>query len=109
MRDWLRDHWSEDLTLGEWWALLGGSGWGYPMFPADLFGKGLSPELAAVVDLELDAVGAPSMPGGVGPAMAAPVIFQWGTDEQKRRLVEPIAGARSSGASSSANPARAPT
>jgi alkylation response protein AidB-like acyl-CoA dehydrogenase len=61
------------------------------MFPADLFGKGLSPEFAAVVDQELDALGAPAMPGGVGPTMAAPVIFQWGTDEQKRRLVGPIA------------------
>ncbi len=30
------------------------------------------------------------MPGQVGPMMAAPVIFQWGTDEQKKRLVEPI-------------------
>src|SRR5690606_15661914 len=27
LRDWLRDNWDPDLTVGQWWERLGNDGW----------------------------------------------------------------------------------
>ena len=29
---WLEENWDPDLTVGEWWELLGMSGWAAPTF-----------------------------------------------------------------------------
>ncbi|MEO5902109.1 MAG: hypothetical protein ABIR68_18530, partial [Ilumatobacteraceae bacterium] len=39
---WLGAHWSVDLTVGEWWALLGQAGWAAPALPLAAFGRGAS-------------------------------------------------------------------
>jgi hypothetical protein len=32
-RDWIRDHWNTDQTLGEWWQALAKEGWAFPHWP----------------------------------------------------------------------------
>ena len=41
---WLEQNWDPDLTAGEWWELLGMSGWAVPTWPEEWYGKGLSRE-----------------------------------------------------------------
>jgi hypothetical protein len=35
VRAWLADNWDPDLTVGEWWERLAGSGWAVPMWPEE--------------------------------------------------------------------------
>lgn len=91
VRAWLRDHWDPQLTVREWWKLLGESGWGFPAWPVEWFGKGLSPDLAKLVQLEIQAAGALPAAHGIGQTMGGPVILQFGTHEQKARFLPGIA------------------
>ncbi|MFC7814209.1 acyl-CoA dehydrogenase family protein [Streptomyces sp. NPDC057367] len=62
-------------------------------YPEGLGGLGAPRSLQAVVDAELAAAGAPDNDPrriGIGLGMAAPTILQYGTDEQKRRLLRPL-------------------
>jgi alkylation response protein AidB-like acyl-CoA dehydrogenase len=91
VREWLAANWDPDLTLREWWTRLADSGWGYPSWPREWFGRGVSPELAAVVREEIRAAGGLPPPHGIGQTMGAPVILQFGTEEQKQRWLRPLA------------------
>ncbi|MFG2681124.1 acyl-CoA dehydrogenase family protein [Streptomyces sp. NPDC048392] len=62
-------------------------------YPEGLGGLGAPRVLQAVVDAELAAAAAPDNDPrriGIGLGMAAPTILQYGTDEQKRRLLRPL-------------------
>ncbi|AXL87324.1 acyl-CoA dehydrogenase [Streptomyces sp. CB09001] len=62
-------------------------------YPQGLGGLGAPRALQAVVDAELAAEGAPDNDPrriGIGLGMAAPTILQYGTEEQKRRLLRPL-------------------
>ncbi|MFD7059197.1 acyl-CoA dehydrogenase family protein [Streptomyces sp. NPDC059906] len=62
-------------------------------YPKGLGGLGAPRALQAVVDAELAAEGAPDNDPrriGIGLGMAAPTILQYGTEEQKRRLLRPL-------------------
>ncbi|MFG3388146.1 acyl-CoA dehydrogenase family protein [Streptomyces rochei] len=62
-------------------------------FPQGLGGFGVPRSLQAVVDAELAAAGAPDNDPrriGIGLGMAAPTILQYGTEEQKSRLLRPL-------------------
>jgi len=62
-------------------------------YPEGLGGLGAPRALQAVVDTELAAKGAPDNDPrriGIGLGMAAPTILQYGTEEQKRRLLRPL-------------------
>ena len=48
--EWLRANWDPDLTLGEWWERMARSGWSFPTWPVEWYGKGLVPHLAGVVN-----------------------------------------------------------
>ncbi len=78
-------------TLGEWWGRLGRSGWGFPAWPAEWFGKGLPPAVAraVVADRLRRAVFGPV--GGIATFLAAPTILTCGNDEQKQRFMPGIA------------------
>ncbi len=91
VRTWVAEHWSPDLTVRDWWRLLADSGWGFPTWPREWFGRGLPVEAIAVVHDELARAGALGPPAGAGPSMAVPMLLKYATDEQKRRWIAPLA------------------
>ena len=86
-RDWFNSNWDPDITLGEWWERMGASGYGFPTWPANAFGKGYTSEQARAVNEERTAAGAYGPPSGIGPMMAGPTVAEHGTPEQIDRLL----------------------
>jgi len=76
---WLDRAASEGLTL--------------PTVPQEYGGAGLTPWQAEIYWEELHRIGGRIPHTGVGPLMLAPTIQQFGTEEQKRRFLPPIAHA----------------
>ena len=68
VRSWLEANWDPDRELVAWRNLLIDAGWGAPTWPERWHGRGLSPELAQVVDEEIRRIGAL----GVAPPGRAP-------------------------------------
>ncbi len=91
VRAWLDAHWDPAQTLGQWWSALAESGWAFPAWPVGLGGRGLGPSSAGVVRDELDRAGALGPPTGVAAWMGAPVVLEFGDDQQRGRLVPPVA------------------
>src|SRR5436309_12756829 len=87
---WLEENWNPDLTVGDWWELLGYSGWAVPSWPEESFGKGLSRGDAVGVSEAIADFGALGPPGGLGLLLAGPTIYTHGTDEQKQRYLPDI-------------------
>lgn len=90
VRTWLGENWNPELTVGQWWELLGLAGWVAPAWPSDWFGRDLSTAEANVVSSEITEFGALGAPGGLGLLLAGPTIATHGTDEQKRRYLRDI-------------------
>ena len=90
VRSWIAENWDPDLAVGEWWARLGGSGYGAPTFPEDDYGRGYSRALANIVNEELAAAGAVGPPAGLGYLLAAPTIVAHASREQKDRWLPRI-------------------
>ena len=85
VRKWLSGHWDPELTVRQWWVLLADSGWGFPHWPSEWFGRAMSgPEAAAVLD-EMAAAGVLGPPIGPGTSMGAQVLFAHGSEEQRSR------------------------
>ncbi|HVT77850.1 MAG TPA: acyl-CoA dehydrogenase family protein [Acidimicrobiales bacterium] len=91
VRAWLDSAWDPDLTVRAWWQRLGESGWAFPTWPREWFGKGLGSELAGPVRDEIRRAGALGAPGGLGQGLAAPTIIAHATEEQKRWWLGPLA------------------
>ncbi len=91
VRAWLAENWNDQLTVREWWRRLAESGWGYPTWPVEWYGRGLDADAAALVRAELKAAGALPPPHGIGQTMGAPVLLAFGTEDQKRRLLPKVA------------------
>ena len=84
VRSWLAEHWDPEMALGEWWTLLARSGWGFPHYPEEWFGRGLPASAGSVVARELRAVGAFGPPLGIATMMVGPMLLELGTEEQKQ-------------------------
>jgi alkylation response protein AidB-like acyl-CoA dehydrogenase len=93
-RAWFTHSWDPDLTLGDWWERLAESGWGFPTWSPDWYGRGLSSQLAAVVAEERKAAGVYGPPSGIGVMMAGPTIVSHGTDEQRKRFLPSMVSGR---------------
>ena len=91
VRAWLKEAWDPDITVREWWRRLAESGWGMPHWPTEWFGRSLGPAEAAAVQEEMAEAGVLGPPSGAGPLMAAPVLFAYGSDEQRRRWLPALA------------------
>ena len=89
VRQWLADHWQPDLPLSQWRGLLADSGWACPTWPQRWCGRGLSGELSRVVADELKRAVVPGAPEGVGMALVAPVLLEYGSDALKERYIRP--------------------
>jgi alkylation response protein AidB-like acyl-CoA dehydrogenase len=91
VREFVDGAWNLDLTLREWWRRLAESGWSFPAWPNEWFGRGLPTLAAETVGEELAAAGVIAAPGGVGTSMGAPALFEFGTEEQRRRWIPALA------------------
>ena len=83
VRAWLAEAWDPDLTVREWWRRLGESGWGFPTWPTEWYGKGLAAEAAAAAREEIGAADALGPPAGLGQGLGGPTVIAHATDEQK--------------------------
>jgi len=91
VRTWIDGHWDPALTVRDWWRQLVDARWAFPDWPLEWFGRAWPDEAVAAVHDEMAGAGVLGPPAGAGPAMAAPVIFMFGTDEQKRRWLPALA------------------
>jgi alkylation response protein AidB-like acyl-CoA dehydrogenase len=92
VRAWLAEHWDPDLTVRQWWASMAAAGWQFPTWPEGLGGRGLTAVEGRAVAAEIVDAGALGPPFSLGQVMGGPVVLQNGSDEQRARLVPPLAG-----------------
>ena len=91
VRKWLAEAWDPDITVREWWGRLADSGYGFPHWPTEWFGKSMSGVEAAAVRKEMASARVMGPPIGVGTSMAAPVLFAYGSDDQRSRWLPALA------------------
>jgi alkylation response protein AidB-like acyl-CoA dehydrogenase len=84
---WLSANWDPALTVRAWWARLADSGWGFPTWPEQWFGKGLSADAAAGVRSAFPDVGALPPPTGLGQNLGGPMMLLHASEEQKARFL----------------------
>jgi alkylation response protein AidB-like acyl-CoA dehydrogenase len=82
LRAWLGTNWDPDLTVGQWWELLGLAGWSSPGLPENAYGKSMARADTVLVSQEISKFGALGAPAGLGLLLAAPTIATHGTQEQ---------------------------
>jgi alkylation response protein AidB-like acyl-CoA dehydrogenase len=86
-RDWIEESFDPELSVRAWLERLADSGWAAPAWPAEWYGRGLPPDLTAVVYEEFNRVEAPGPPAGLGIMLAAPTIIANGSDDLKRQFI----------------------
>src|SRR5262245_13341571 len=91
---WLRQHWDPDLRVHEWWALLAESGWGFPSWPREWFGRGLRPEQAIAARPAFAEVGAIGPPASLGQLLGGPTLLAHGSRELQERFLPELAYGR---------------
>jgi alkylation response protein AidB-like acyl-CoA dehydrogenase len=91
---WLREHWDPDLSVRDWWGLLAESGWGFPTWPRQSFGRGLPPEQVAAVRSAFVEVGAIGPPASLGQMLAGPTLLAHGSPELQARWLPELATGR---------------
>ncbi|WBX83768.1 acyl-CoA dehydrogenase family protein [Sphingosinicella microcystinivorans] len=74
-----------------WTNLIRDKGWGAPGWPVAYGGGGLDAEQVEVLDQELAQVGGVNPIAGLGKMMLGPTLLEFGTEEQKRRHLPPMA------------------
>jgi len=89
IRDWLSANWDPNLSLVEWRERLVNSGWGAPTWPIALYGRGLEPAMASVVDDEMRRVGAVGVARSGARNLATQTLLAHGSEAQKRAFLPP--------------------
>jgi alkylation response protein AidB-like acyl-CoA dehydrogenase len=87
---WFEGNWDPDMSLSEWWKRLAESGWGFPTWPSEWYGRSLAPHLTRAVLDARRAAGALGPPAGIAANLAGPTLIAHGTDDQKRRFLPRI-------------------
>jgi len=90
LRTWLADNWDPEMTVGQWWELLGLAGWSAPTWPVEWFGKGVSRDESNAISREISEFGAIGAPAGLGLLLAGPTIVTHGSDEQRMAFLPDI-------------------
>jgi alkylation response protein AidB-like acyl-CoA dehydrogenase len=91
---WLDAHWDPAASVGEWWELLGTSGWAAPMLPADRYGRGATAAEGDAIAAHLDVRGALGPPAGAGMSIVAPTLAAHADAGQVEALLRPIVTGR---------------
>lgn len=94
IKSWLAEHWDPELTVRAWWELLAESGWGFPTWPREWFGRDLEPDLLPTVRAAFHEAHAMGPPAGMAQSMGGPVLLHYGTEKQKRELLPEIVTGR---------------
>jgi alkylation response protein AidB-like acyl-CoA dehydrogenase len=83
----------ERLDVADWWERLGDAGWFFSTWPVEYGGHGFDGEQAGVVNNVLRRYKVPRTdnPLGINVSQA---LLRWGTDDQRRRYLPPIAHQR---------------
>jgi alkylation response protein AidB-like acyl-CoA dehydrogenase len=89
IRAWLAANWDPNQSLIEWRERLVNSGWGAPSWPNDLYGRGLEPGLASVVDDEMRRAGAVGVARSGARSLAIQTLLAHGSESQKREFLPP--------------------
>ena len=79
---------SEPPAVLDWQRALDDRGWLVPHWPSDVGGLGWTPLHRFIFDQEVARAGAPTLPG-MGLKLVGPVIYTFGTAEQKARWLPP--------------------
>jgi alkylation response protein AidB-like acyl-CoA dehydrogenase len=87
--DWFHGAWDPDLSLIEWRTRLVESGWAVPSWSTDWYGRGLPAWTDKVVRATIRREGGVHNPLGVGAGLAAPTVYEHGSDELKSRILRP--------------------
>ena len=74
-----------------WREAMGQRGWGVPTWPREYGGGGLTRKQAAILNEELAKAGAYNPIGGMGVMMFGPTLLEYGSEEQKKEHIPPIA------------------
>jgi len=83
-------HWSSD-DQKLWMERMADKGWTVPTWPSDFGGAGLSKEEDKVLKQEMRDLGCRVPLNSFGIMMLGPVVLEYGTAEQKRKFLPPIA------------------
>lgn len=78
------------LDVADWWLRLGEAGWFYSSWPERYGGHGLEPAQVAVVNDVLRTYKAPMSDNPLGGNVGQALLL-WGSEEQRKRFLEPIA------------------
>ncbi|WP_016745346.1 acyl-CoA dehydrogenase family protein [Rhizorhabdus wittichii] len=89
-RIWFRENWNPELTLGEWWSRLARSGYGFPSWPREWFGRGLSKDEGRAIHAARKEAGAFRAPHGIATQMVALSLMEIGTTHQRDRYIPKI-------------------
>jgi alkylation response protein AidB-like acyl-CoA dehydrogenase len=79
-----------DAQVDLWRERIGGKGWTAPEWPAEYGGGGLTREEAKVLGEEMRRIGTFSPVGGFGMFLLAPVLLEFASEEQKKRILPGI-------------------
>jgi len=88
---YIEDESPDDADIKAWTLAMGDKGWGVPTWPKAYGGGGLAPAEARVLQQEMRRIGAWNPIGGMGTMMFGPTLLEYGTEEQKKEHIPPIA------------------
>jgi alkylation response protein AidB-like acyl-CoA dehydrogenase len=80
-----------EVEYNDFCARLGEAGWATPTWPTEYGGAGLEPTQAGVVADVLNRYKVPRSFNIIGIGMGGPTLLQWGTDEQRKQWLPPMA------------------
>ena len=85
-----RPSWGFDrLNTQKWTQALNKNGWAVPSWPIEWGGAAWPPTWRSIFDDELTAAGCPAT-DSIGTSFVGPVLYTFGTDEQKKRYLPRI-------------------
>jgi alkylation response protein AidB-like acyl-CoA dehydrogenase len=82
--DWFHDAWDPDLSLLEWRDRLVDSGWAVPSWSSAWHGRDLPAWAERVAHTAIRNAGGVAVPLGAGFGLAAPTLYDHGSDDLKR-------------------------
>ena len=88
--EWYATNWDPATAVGDWWATMAESGWGFPFWPVGRYGRGLSHGETLQADRARDDVGAFGPPNGIGVTLVAPTLFEHGPELLLDRYLDKI-------------------